>query len=219
MIQAYHSGDPYLAFAKQAGAAPPHATKDSHDAIREQFKRCALGTLYNMGANTLAERTGLYIPYAAELLRLHRKTYPQFWQWSNRVVDYGLLHNHLFTTFGWNLFLEGEPNPNSLRNFPMQANGAEMLRLACCLAVERGVKVIAPVHDALLIEARGGDTVGAVMTTRRAMAEASAIVLGGMTLRTEFDVYRFPLRYMNEKRGRKMWNMVWRIIRELEAGK
>jgi hypothetical protein len=40
-----------------------------------------------------------------------------------------------------------------------------------------------------------------------------------MTLHTEFDVYRFPLRYMNEKRGRKMWNMVWRIIRELEAGK
>ena len=219
MIQAYHSGDPYLAFAKQAGAAPPNATKASHGAIRDQFKTCALGTLYSMGANTLAERTGLYIPYAADLLRLHRKTYPQFWKWSNRVVDYALLHNHLFTTFGWNLFLEGEPNPNSLRNFPMQANGAEMLRLACCLAVERGVKVIAPVHDALLIEARGGDLVGAVVTTRRAMAEASAIVLGGMTLGTEFAVYRYPLRYMDEKRGRKMWNMVFRIIKELEAGK
>ena len=34
----------------------------------------------------------------------------------------------------------------------MQANGAEMLRLACCLAIERGVKVCAPVHDAILID-------------------------------------------------------------------
>jgi hypothetical protein len=40
-----------------------------------------------------------------------------------------------------------------------------------------------------------------------------------MALRTEFDVFRYPLRYMDEKRGRKMWNMVFRIIRELEAGK
>ena len=33
----------------------------------------------------------------------------------------------------------------------MQANGAEMLRLACCLATERGIEVCAPVHDAVLI--------------------------------------------------------------------
>jgi hypothetical protein len=33
----------------------------------------------------------------------------------------------------------------------MQANGAEMLRIACCLATERGVEVCAPVHDAVLI--------------------------------------------------------------------
>ena len=37
---------------------------------------------------------------------------------------------------------------------PLQGNGAEMLRLACSLATERGVTVIAPVHDALMIEAR-----------------------------------------------------------------
>ena len=43
------------------------------------------------------------------------------------------------------------PTRASLRNFPMQANGAEMLRLACCLATERGIEVCAPVHDAVLI--------------------------------------------------------------------
>src|SRR5438309_989200 len=33
MLEAYRSGDPYLAFAKQAGAAPPHATKASHKSV------------------------------------------------------------------------------------------------------------------------------------------------------------------------------------------
>ena len=35
-------------------------------------------------------------------------------------------------------------NPRSIRNFPMQANGAEMLRIALMLALERGVKVLCP---------------------------------------------------------------------------
>jgi hypothetical protein len=57
------------------------------------------------------------------------------------------------TVFGWPLHVEPPVNVRSLRNFPMQANGAEMLRLACSFATERGVRVAAPVHDALLIEA------------------------------------------------------------------
>ena len=35
----------------------------------------------------------------------------------------------------------------------MQGDGRETLRLACCLATERGVEICAPVHDAVLIEA------------------------------------------------------------------
>jgi len=58
----------------------------------------------------------------------------------------------LQTVFGWRVYVGPRANPRSLTNFPMQANGAEMLRLACCLATERGVAVCAPVHDALLLE-------------------------------------------------------------------
>lgn len=48
----------------------------------------------------------------------------------------------------------------------MQANGAEMLGLACCLATEAGIGAYAPVHDAQLIEAPAGDIGAAVATTR-----------------------------------------------------
>ena len=53
MIAAYNSGDPYLAFAKQAGAVPEDATKESHAAERELFKTCVLGVQYGMGEETL----------------------------------------------------------------------------------------------------------------------------------------------------------------------
>src|SRR5262249_32463228 len=44
MMDAYRSGDPYLTFAKQAGAVPPDATKQSHASTRELFKACVLAT-------------------------------------------------------------------------------------------------------------------------------------------------------------------------------
>ena len=46
MLSAYGSGDPYLAFARQAGAAPQSATKQTHSGVREQFKACALAVQY-----------------------------------------------------------------------------------------------------------------------------------------------------------------------------
>ena len=65
-------------------------------------------------------------------------------------------------------------------NFPMQANGAEMLRLACCLATERGLAVCAPVHDAILIEAPAAEIDEHVAALQACMREASRIVLGGL---------------------------------------
>jgi DNA polymerase-1 len=217
MGQAYTSGDPYLRFAQQAGAIPPAGTKATHGAIRDQFKACALAVQYGMGAESLATRIGQPVAQAQALLRLHRETYPTFWRWSQAAVDYAMLHGRLQTGFGWILHVGANgANPRSLCNFPMQANGAEMLRLACCLATERGIQVCAPVHDALLIEAPLEELDHAVTLTQQAMAEASAIVLDGFTLRSDAQLIRYPDRYIDE-RGAHMWNTVWAILHAREG--
>lgn len=54
MMAAYRTGDPYLAFAIQAGAVPSTATKKTHEAEREQFKACVLAVQYGMGEVGLA---------------------------------------------------------------------------------------------------------------------------------------------------------------------
>jgi hypothetical protein len=105
MMDAYNTGDPYLAFAVQAGAAPPGATKKTHGEIRELFKTCALGVQYAMGEISLAQRIGKSPAVGRELLQLHRRTYPTFWRWSDSAVDYGMLHGHLQTVFGWTVHL------------------------------------------------------------------------------------------------------------------
>src|SRR5262249_60458034 len=104
-----------------------------------------------------------------------------------------------------------EANPRSLRNFPMQANGAEMLRLACCLATERGIEVCAPVHDALLVEGPADAIQEVVARTQGAMREASELVLGGFALQADAKVVRHPSRYMDEG-GRAMWDTVMALL-------
>jgi DNA polymerase I len=179
MKAAYESDDPYLAFAKQAGAVAHNATKASHKAEREQYKACVLAVQYGMGEEGLASRIGKSPIRARELLRLHRETYRVFWRWSDAVVDHAMLNGSLHTVFGWRVQVPANANPRSLRNFPMQANGAEMLRLACCLATERGIEVCAPIHDAVLICAPLERLDADVVRMQDAMREASRVVLGG----------------------------------------
>jgi DNA polymerase I-like protein with 3'-5' exonuclease and polymerase domains len=211
MMAAYRSGDPYLAFAKQAGAAPADATKATHKAIRDQFKSTVLAVQYGMGADALAQRIGQPPIRARELLRLHRETYRVFWRWSDAAVDHAMLRGKLHTVFGWQVRVPAVSNARSLRNFPMQANGAEMLRLACCLATERGIQVCAPVHDAVLICAPLDRLEADVVRMQEAMREASRIVLNGFELGTDVEIVRYPDRYMDE-RGTAMWNRVMDLI-------
>ena len=82
MQNAYRSGDPYLAFAKQAEAVPLSATKQSHIKERDQFKECVLGVNYGMGERALADRIQQSVLIARDLLRKHKETYRQFWRWS-----------------------------------------------------------------------------------------------------------------------------------------
>ena len=66
------------------------------------------------------------------------------------------------TVFGWPLHLSSSPNKRTLYNFPMQGNGAEMLRLAAWRLCEAGIVPNMLIHDGILIEARrrGADRAG-----------------------------------------------------------
>src|SRR5262249_51238645 len=147
---------------------------------------------------------------------MHRRRYPRFWAWSDALQDFAMLAGYLRTVFGWKVHVPPNVNPRSLRNFPMQANGAEMMRLACCLATERGITVCPPVHDALRVEGATVEIDDVVARTQKAMREASELVLPGFPLRTDARVVRHPERYVDE-RGRRMGGLVWRLVEEAEA--
>jgi DNA polymerase I-like protein with 3'-5' exonuclease and polymerase domains len=205
MQQSYQAPSPYLDFGKRIGAVPPEATKTTHRAEHDLFKRALLGIQFGMGANTLAYRIGRTLPEAHHLLADHHRVYSQFWKWSDAVCDYAQIYGEVSATFGWKLHFGEGSRVQTFRNFPMQANCAEALRLACVFAVEAGVILCAPVHDALCIEADDDEIEHAVWLTQEAMRRASELVLDGFALRTDKLIVRHP-DHFPEARGAEIWN-------------
>jgi len=223
MMEAYRSGDPYLALAKQAGAVPPEATKDSHGNIRDQYKTAVLGVQYGLEADGLARKIDKPPIVARRILEDHRRAFPVFWKWHEGVIERAMLTCELSTVFGWLVHPapplqrpNEPPNERSLGNFPMQGNGAEMMRLACIRGTEIGIKICAPIHDAVLIEAPLDRLDDDVTRMQEAMAQASRAVLNGFTIGSDAKIVRYPERYM-DKRGKKMWEVVNRVMNERAA--
>jgi DNA polymerase family A len=213
MKKAYESGDFYLSFAKQAKAVPDYATKETHEPIRDQFKQCALGVQYGIGEESLALRINQAALIARHLLQLHREVYHEFWKWSDNTIDRAILYGSQATVFGWTHHIPRyqSSNPRSIRNFHMQANGAEILRLACCLGTEHGILICAPVHDAVLITAPIDRLEADIAAMRKHMEQASETVLAGFKLRTDVKTIIHPNHY-SDKRGVEMWDTVMSLL-------
>jgi DNA polymerase I-like protein with 3'-5' exonuclease and polymerase domains len=169
-----------------------------------------------MGAEALAARLKQPTLRAKQLLAIHRKVYKQFWDWSNNLYNLTINRNRLNTVFGWQLNVPSDLNPRSVRNFPMQANAAEMLRIACILMVKNGIQLCAPIHDAVLIEATEDTIEEQVKMAQQCMEEASQIVLQNFKLTSDVDIIRHPGRFLDES-AEPFWNMVMAIYGKLQA--
>ena len=222
MMADYAGGDVYLAFAIRAGIAPAGATKYTHKAARQRAKAIVLGTSYGMGAESIARDAGLHVDEARELLLRHRTTYKDYWRFVDKTQTTGALGYPLQTTFGWTRQIKpGKTGINlrSLGNWPMQANGAEMMRLACSMVTEAGISLCCPVHDALLIEAPLDVLDEVCDKVQFFMQQASEIVLGaGNVVRTGVDLVRYPEVYVDENAG-DVYDRVMRLASLAESGR
>jgi DNA polymerase-1 len=105
----------------------------------------------------------------------------------------------------------------TIKNFPCQATGAEILRVACILLVENNIKIIAPIHDVILIKCDEEEADEIILKAQKLMTEASTMVLGpGNSIKTETNVIKYPDRYFDPRRV-ETWNRILRIIDEIKT--
>ena len=242
MWQAYAAGDYYLSFAIMAGALPQGTiinkdTPPEIQAIRDKYKQCCLAIMYGQEAEGLARRAKISPILAERLIRQHKDTFPGFWAWTRRVQNQTTQTNTLWTRLGWVLhikigtlnsgeYLNGYPNPRSIRNYPMQAGGGDILRVATILATEAGLELVATVHDALMIVTTEDRMESDMAKLKDAIQEGSRKVLGdGYILGVNVKEVHYPQRYIDKrvedktvdgKPQKGMWNLIMDLLAKAE---
>jgi hypothetical protein len=118
------------------------------------------------------------------------------------------------TVFGWPLHISNSPNKRTLYNFPMQGNGAEMLRLATWRLCVAGIIPNMLIHDGILIEARNEEEIAATIEIMKA---AGRDVCNGLEIGVDIDQrLERGARYRDKRPvAQKMWQTIVGVLCEL----
>ena len=224
MFDLYRSGEPYLDFGKTVGQLARDATRGMPgvEAKRDQPKVMCLGAQYNMQALTLSTPLGVTYLEAHEMLQLHRGLFSQYWHWSEDWLHHSLSSGMMRTVYGWQCATGiTEFSENTIRNWPIQSTCPDIFRLAYVWGTRHGLTLIAPVHDAVLLEAPEDRIEADVALMREIMRRASRVILnptadGTIELRTDYKIIRYPDRF-TDPRGTELWETVLKLLAERRA--
>ena len=223
LIRAYETGDIYHAFGLAAGVVKEtdrFAWRDSPEGAvqRQMLKSAVLAINYGMAAPALAYKLGVTLHEATALLRTHHQTYRRFWQWLGQYVDTALIRGEMRTVMGWPQRIVAV-NRRAIANFAAQGNGAELMRLAACVATEEDIEVCMPVHDQFIALARSTEAQAVADRLARIMVEAGATLFGdALTFRSDYKIIPHGARY-TDKRDLETWPFAIEEARRLENGK
>ena len=122
-----------------------------------------------MGVPSLAKGLDRHPLIASAIIERHRQTYPRFWQWRDEQVQAAMLERRIETRVRLAAAPQQlSPNKRTLYNFPMQGNGAEMLRLAAWRLCEAGIVPSMLIHDGILLEVRDREQIAQAIEIMKA---------------------------------------------------
>jgi DNA polymerase-1 len=214
LMDAYCTGDIYHALASVLGFTDdpdPVSWKKTDPAMRNRMKALQLAISYGMGVPSLARGLDRHPLIASEIIERHKRSYPRFWQWRADMVQTAMLKRRIESVFGWPLHISTSPNQRTLYNFPMQAGGAEMLRLATVRLCEAGVVPIMLIHDGILFEETEREK---IEHAKEIMRQAGRDVCDGLTIDAEIDqMLENGARYHDKRpMAQQMWQTVMRAL-------
>lgn len=162
MIEAYRSGDVYLAFAKDAGMVPKDGTKAQYKKERDLCKSTVLGIGF------LMTKIGLAVKLSAdsgeewseddaqEMIDRFYEAYPDLKDYQDQIIEEYHQRKCLKLPCGWYLWKDNQ-NFRSVVNFTVQGFGAAVMRKAIDLCYEKGLEYIFTLHDAIYIRYKVGE--------------------------------------------------------------
>jgi DNA polymerase I-like protein with 3'-5' exonuclease and polymerase domains len=219
LMEAYRSGDVYHSLARMTGfTQDPDVShwKKTCPEVRQQMKALQLGVNYGMSVPSLARGLDRHPLIASGIIEKHRRSYPTFWGWRDDRVMGAMLDRYIKSSLGWPLRITTSPNKRTLYNFPMQAGGAEMLRLAAWRLCEAGIVPLMLIHDGILFEMTNREQ---IELAKDIMRTAGRDVCSGFEIGVDVDQELTGGRRYRDKRpvAQKMWSTIMSALKAVKA--
>ena len=142
---------------------------------------------YGGTAIGLSQSLGIFNGEAAAIIRAYQRNYPEIGAWRQRVESAAVAQRYLSSPDGSILRFKEHFNTRTAANFPVQSTGAAILRLAQINLRKRGVKMLAPVHDAILVEYEIASDKDVLRICKEEMVAAGRVFLKGHELLVDVE--------------------------------
>lgn len=230
--EVYRSADVYMKYAQLAGAYPADKPilnedqresekwfKEEHwDRVRKIYKGGFLGMQFGMGGASLQRRVALSLPqeerdsmdpdFGTKFVDEYHNTFAREFECVSELKSQykqGFTHGIVLAD-GWRIGPD-DPNILSIGNFPVQGTGAVILRRACQLCDEAGVKLYATLHDAISITGKLENMEEEIAEAVRCCKQAAEEVLGEDIMQVgNPEIVRHGEPWLHSSDAKDTWN-------------
>lgn len=142
-------------------------------------KSMALATEYGCGAEKLASVAGVQYHLAESFIYHMRNLFPTYWdyvdQLVSQIVDWGM---RAWFPDGFGVTASQDARPTTFGNWPFQGTGAFILRRICVELYKAKIRLVAPVHDAVIVMCKEDEKDAVAAKVKEIMERASKDATG-----------------------------------------
>lgn len=153
---------------------------------RSQLKRMTIALLYGANENFLANKFSISPHTASIWYRAFKNKFKSEFKWLDQYAYQAYRDGHV-SSLDWGMAVTSQTPIRSIKNWPIQAAGADILRRACLQLDAEKIPVVGCIHDAILIEVDEDHQNELIKRAQMLMANASAEVLNGTCLQTSVE--------------------------------
>ena len=219
LLSAYQTPDIYITTAQKIGMiTDPNATKETHKVERGIVKDLFLAQNYGMGVKELSKRLGCSLLKARGYLNKFHRLFKVYNKKRDAWIDGSAITGHLRSPLGWQRWILGNKKwkdgkrvsiKNQLKNFIIQTTGADILRKAIQKLHDNNIKIMATLHDAVLIEIPRGET--SIKNHAKSLMELASKEIVGGTIRV--DEEPILTNWKQEKKHQDLFDEIFSEIK------
>lgn len=142
-------------------------------------KQMALMTEYGCGAEKLASCAGVKYKVAEKFIVHMRKLFPSYWKYVDKLIAKIIDRNkRAWFPDGFGVTASKDARPTTFGNLPFQGTGSYILRRICVELYKAKIRLVAPVHDAVIVMCKEDEREEVANKVKAIMEKASKDATG-----------------------------------------